>query len=133
MFQSLSYPGIGGTPYNNYLTQPKPIYDPTLPNGDRLQKVNGQTSALQYRMNPNSRDVLFDANEDVFYIITSDASGTNTVQAYSFTPVKQVDPKTEQYVTMEEFNKFKEEVMNGQQLVWTKSVPASSTNTATVD
>lgn len=118
--------GFGGTPgFNNWpnMTQPytavpsKPLYDPSRPNGDCLKQVNGSQSAAQYQMNPNSRDVLFDSNEDIFYIVTSDASGTTSVQAFSFAPYKPAEQEQPNYVTVEEFNKFKEEVLNGQQFI----------------
>ena len=117
---------FGGTSgFNNWpnMTQPytavpsKPLYDPSRPNGDCLKQVNGSQSAAQYQMNPNSRDVLFDSNEDIFYIVTSDASGTTSVQAFSFTPYKPAEQERPMYVTVEEFNKFKEEVLNGQQFI----------------
>lgn len=122
--------GFGGiNPYNNYgfgtygqnlTATPKPAYDPTLPNGDCLLRVNGQDSAINYRMNPNSRAVLFDANADIFYIVTSDASGANTVQAFSFASYEPAKVNSETYVTKEEFDKFKEEVLNGKQFVQPK-------------
>ena len=133
MVQNLGYQGIGGVPYNGFMSTAKPIFDPSLPNGDCVPRVNGQSSALQYRMNPNSRAVLFDANEDLFYIVTSDASGVNSVQAFSFAPYKPVEEQKPEYVTMEEFNRFKEEVLNAQQSVRTIAVPVAknaSTTTA---
>lgn len=95
------------------------LANPALPSGDLLKKVSGPESASHLRMNPNSRDVAFDANEDIFYIVTTDASGTPSVSAFSFTPYQPEQPKQVQYVTVEEFNKFKEEVkkINGQQFV----------------
>lgn len=120
------FQGFGGMPYNNYglgtynqniQLAPKPAFDPSLPSGDCLQKVNDQNSALSYRMNPNSRSVLFDANADIFYIVTSDASGSNSVQAFSFTPYEPAKVESEKYVTKEEFDKFKEDILSGKQFV----------------
>ena len=119
------FTGYGGLPqYNNFgtynsnlMTTPKPVYDPALPSGDCLPRVNGMDSAIHYRMNPNSRSVLFDANEDIFYIVTSDASGTNSVEAFSFAPFKTADKNESKYVTKEEFENFKQEVLNGQQSI----------------
>lgn len=120
------FQGFGGVPYNNYglgtynqniAMSPAAILDPSLPKGDCLQKVNDQNSALSYRMNPNSRAVLFDANADIFYIVTSDASGSNSVQAFSFTPYEPAKVESEKYVTKEEFDKFKEDILSGKQFV----------------
>lgn len=123
------FQGFGGnTGFNSWpnISQPytapqKPLYDPSRPNGDCLKQVNGAQSASQYTMNPNSRDVLFDSNEDIFYIVTSDASGTTSVQAFSFAPYKPAEQEQPKYVTIEEFNKFKEEVLNGQQFIRNKN------------
>lgn len=122
------FSGFGGNPGFNgwpnpqpYSATPKPLYDPSLPNGDCLKRVNGAQSAANFRMNPNSRDVLFDENEDILYIVTSDASGMTSVVPYSFTPYKPVTVEEPQYVTMEEFMKFKEEVLNGKQFIRNRS------------
>lgn len=118
------FQGFGGNPgYFNGVTPgafgtAKPIFDPTLPNGDCLPRVTNAESASQYRMNPNSRVALFNETEDIFYIVTSDAGGYKTVQAFSFTPLVPEAPKEEpKYVTVEEFEKFKQEVLDGQQLI----------------
>ena len=119
------FQGYGGNPgYGNWpsLTQPftaapKPSFDPTRPSGDCLKRVRGSESASKFTMNPNSRDVLFDENEDIFYIVTSDASGSVSVQAFSFAPYKPTEQEQPTYVTMEEFNKFKKEVLDGQQFI----------------
>ena len=133
---------FGGTSgFNNWpnMTQPytavpsKPLYDPSRPNGDCLKQVNGSQSAAQYQMNPNSRDVLFDSNEDIFYIVTSDASGTTSVQAFSFTPYKPAEQERPMYVTVEEFNKFKEEVLNGQQFIRNKNSRNNGKQSADTD
>ena len=87
-----------------------------------LEKVNGFDSARQYPMPPNSRVALFDINDDILYIKETDASGFPTIRRFRFheeieTPNSTVEEG--KYVTVEEFNKFKEELINGQQLVWT--------------
>jgi hypothetical protein len=112
-------PGFLGWPNNQtYSAVPqKPLYDPALPNGDCLKHVKGMQSAQNFRMNPNSRDVLFDEDEDILYIVTSDASGMTSVVPYAFSPYKPAVEEEPQYVTMEEFSKFKEEVLNGKQFI----------------
>ena len=40
-----------------------------------------------------------------------------TVQAFSFAPYKPAEQEQPKYVTMEEFNKFKEEIQNGKQFI----------------
>ena len=118
-----SFQGFGGGPgFSNFFTSqiatPKPAFDPTLPSGDCLQRVNNAESASQYPMNPNTRVALFNSTEDIFYVVSTDASGMKTVQAYSFASYTPEPPVQEpKYVTVEEFEKFKQEVLDGQQFI----------------
>lgn len=98
-----------------------------------LEKVNGLESAKQYQMPPNSRVALFDANDDIFYVKETDSSGFPTIRTFRFVedtatpqPVEEV-----KYVTMEEFNTFKEELLNGQQLIRTETKSESTNNAST--
>ena len=83
---------------------------------DDILKINGIESAYAYPTKPNSRYVLFDENADVFYIKQTDASNFPTVTKYKFEKAEEVN-KSEKYVTMEEFEKFKEEILNGKQYI----------------
>lgn len=79
-----------------------------------LLKVNGIEGARAYQMQPNSVLALFDANEDVFYVKSSDAGGFSTVTAYAFKKLEQptAQPNAE-YVTRKEFDELKELIENG--------------------
>lgn len=78
------------------------------PIGSRsVQFVNGRMSAEAYAMAPNSQEILMDMNRPVFYWKTTDASGMSSVQEYKF---KLVEPAQQSYVTMDQLNKFKEEI-----------------------
>lgn len=78
------------------------------PIGSRsVQFVNGRMSAEAYAMAPNSQEILMDMNRPVFYWKTTDASGMSSVQEYEF---KLVEPAQQNYVTMDQLNKFKEEI-----------------------
>lgn len=78
------------------------------PIGSRsVQFVNGRMSAEAYAMAPNSQEILMDMNRPVFYWKTTDASGMSSVQEYEF---KLVEPAQQSYVTMDQLNKFKEEI-----------------------
>lgn len=82
------------------------------------QTVNGIESAKAYPMNPNSRVFLFDTNEDIFYVKETDSSGFATLKIFEFKEVKEKQKTSEpEYVTLEEFNKFKEELLNGKQFI----------------
>ena len=78
-------------------------------------RVNGIESVKQFPTVPNSTVVLFDANEDIFYVKKTDASNYPTIKTYTFQELKPVEEKKIEYVTLEEFNKFKEELLNGKQ------------------
>lgn len=88
-----------------------------------LPKVHGLESARNFpisnQLPPNSRIALFDDDDDIMYIVQTDASNYPTVKRFRFT--EEADPAMvkaeEKYVTLEEFNKFKEDILNGKQFV----------------
>ncbi len=86
---------------------------------DQLVGVNGYESAKAYPTKPNGTYVLFDTNRDVFYVKNTDASNFPTLKAYSFKEITNPEEaeNDEKYVTMEEFRKFKKEILNGKQFV----------------
>lgn len=84
--------------------------------GDQLKSVNGIEGAKQFPVSPNSRVALFDMNEDIVYIKTVDAGGYPSIRTFRMVEENST-PKETQYVTMEEFMKFKEELLNGKQSV----------------
>lgn len=90
---------------------------PIQPQGDHITRVKGFESVQQLPTSPNSRDVAFHETEDIFYVITTDASNFKTIRQFSFTEIVPEEAKPVQYVTVDEFNKFKEDVLNGQQFV----------------
>lgn len=66
-------------------------------------------------MPPNSITALFDSNEDIFYVKATDGAGFPTIKTYQFAEISN-PPKTEQvtgdFVSRQEFEEFKTEVMN---------------------
>jgi len=131
-------PGINGQLFgtSNTMTTPTAI-NPIVPyqfttNGasQTLLRVNGIESAKAYPTQPNSMVALFDENEDVFYIKSTDASNFPTIKKYRF--VEEVEKKegevdSSKFVTVDEFSKFKEEVLNAQQSIW-KSISDGQSN-----
>ena len=106
----------------------------------QLIQVNGIESATAYPTTPNSTVALFDTNDDILYIKSTDASNFPTIRKFRFKEESlevQTQPSV-QYVTLDEFNKFKEEILNGKQFVsepttsTTKSRSKSNTNDSTV-
>lgn len=77
----------------------------------QLIQVNGLGGAQNYQVPPNSRVVLFDSNQDVFYIKSTDAGGYPTITAYQFTAIQNQSGLAEEYITRNEFEEFKKEVI----------------------
>lgn len=106
-----------------------------------LPKVHGMESARNFPMAnqlpPNSMVAVFEDDDDIMYIIRTDASNYPTIRRFRF--VEEPDPATikaeDKYVTIDEFNKFKEEVLNAKQFVRSdnnkqRNHNSSSNNTA---
>ena len=83
-----------------------------------IAKVNGLESVKACATVPQSRMVYFDADEDIFYIKETDINNYPTIRAYRFEEIKSPDKMSVEYVTIDEFNKFKEELLNGKQYIW---------------
>ena len=114
-------------PQTRITTTPNPPLINPVASSTELPMVNGYESAMRYPMPPNSRIALFDANDDIMYIKQTDASGYPIITKYRFTKVEDTPQQSEQYVTLDEFNKFKEEMLSGQQSI-RKSESTKSTS-----
>lgn len=69
-----------------------PQFQPTMPvqqQGNGLIRVTGMDGAKAYQMPPNSVVALFDGNEDIFYIKTSDGAGFSTIKQFRFLPIEE--------------------------------------------
>lgn len=96
-----------------------------------LTRVTGLEGAKAYQMPANSTVALFDNNEDLMYIKTTDGAGFPTIRTFSFSEVVANNnpvPDNVDYVTRDEFNKLKEELLNGKQ-----SISRSKSNLNTAD
>lgn len=94
---SPTYPNPYG--YSFGYGQPQNQSKPT----DLLQ-VNGLEGARNYPVSPNSRMVLFDSNQDIFYIKSTDAGGYPSISAFQFSPVSSQEQNTANYATKEDLN-----------------------------
>lgn len=65
-------------------------------------------------MGPNSTVALFDGNDDIMYIKSTDGAGFGTIRQFTFAPKS---PATNDYVTREEFEALKGMIMDGKQSV----------------
>ena len=108
-------------PYANLLAQNQ-YYNPQMNNQQiypqiqtqNLIRVNGIEGAKAYQMSANSIVSLFDANDDIMYIKSTDGAGFPSIRTFSFTEVKEQNKPAQQvdYISREEFEEFKKELMN---------------------
>ena len=112
-------PILTGSPLSTSLNSTWNPYSTSLSNTPQtnIAKVNGLESVKACATVPQSRMVYFDADEDIFYIKETDINNYPTIRAYKFEELKSPEHKSVEYVTIDEFNKFKQEVLNGQQYI----------------
>ena len=109
-------------PYASLMTQQNQYYNPQMNNqqflpqiqAQNLIRVNGIEGAKAYQMSANSIVSLFDANEDIMYIKSTDGAGFPSIRTFSFTEVKEENKPAQKvdYISREEFEEFKKELMN---------------------
>lgn len=90
-------------------------YIPTVNSGNQPIMVSGLESAKAYATAPNSNVVLFDNNEDVFYLKSTDASNFPSIRMFRFEEInKQINsaPEEDQPITRAEFNQLMEEIQS---------------------
>lgn len=100
-------PQYGG--YHQQVPQPNWYYQPTTTqpiNG--LVSVTGIEGAKAYQLPPNSSMPLFDKDNDILYVKTTDAAGYPTVRAFRFSPLEQIEAKvvSAESVSREEFEEL---------------------------
>lgn len=102
--------------FNPY-TMPQAPVGVVNSNRGELIRVTGFDGAKAYQMAPNSSVALFDSNEDIFYVKTTDGAGFPTIRAFRFTPMEAQQPASE-FVTRDEFERLRQEVLSyGKQFV----------------
>lgn len=73
-------------------------------------KVNGRDSAMQYQLPPNSTSpALFDNSGTCFYIVSTDGTGTKSIECFDFSPhvdEKPVQIDGAQFVSKQEYDQF---------------------------
>ena len=77
---------------------------------NNLLRVTGPESAKAYSLPPNSNVVLFDADNPVFYIKSTDDSGFTTLRTFEFTEVNNQNNQSETQPTI--YEDFKEMQQN---------------------
>lgn len=104
--------GYARSPYGSY-SEPQQRRQPPI---DAVIRVNGLEGARMYNMPANSKVPLFNANEDVFYIKTTDGAGFPELKAYAFHEVPLDKVRTE-YVTRDEFDQYKDIILELKELL----------------
>lgn len=107
--------------------------------GNGLIRVTGMDGAKAYQMPPNSVVALFDGNEDIFYIKTSDGAGFSTIKPFKFMPMEETPApvaNTSDFATRQELASLQHEIEemkgmieNGKQSV-PEQQPAAATEPA---
>ena len=77
---------------------------PGMQQGMQLIRVTGMDGAKAYQMPPNSVVPLFDADNDIMYVKSTDGAVFPTIRAFSFQPVEDKPEPVQQYVTRDEFD-----------------------------
>ena len=100
-------------PYASLIPQQNQYYNPQMNNQQiypqiqtqNLIRVNGIEGAKAYQMSANSIVSLFDANDDIMYIKSTDGAGFPSIRTFSFTEVKEQNKPIQQvdYISREEF------------------------------
>lgn len=117
--------------FNNFQQPyyPQQTYTPQSAFNPRLQQqpvqglisVTGIDGAKQYELPPNSVIPLFDENNDLLYVKSTDGAGFPTIKTFAFAPVPEEKEPTGDYITRDEFNnkfeELKELIIDGKQPV----------------
>ena len=114
-----SYNMMGLNGFNNYNQFQPQLTQPQMTT-QNLIRVNGIDGAKAYQMPANSTVALFDNNEDIMYIKTTDGAGFPAIRTFAFNEVvANTNPIQDNadYVTRDEFNKLKGELLNGKQSI----------------
>lgn len=98
--------------YNPQMMNPTPIQPQEQ--AQNLIRVNGIDGAKAYQMPANSTVALFDSNEDIMYVKSTDGAGFPSIRTFTFTEKLNVEGKSPdvEYISREEFEEFKKELMN---------------------
>lgn len=107
------YQSTWQNPYLSAYNQGQPVIPTIQPyqqpvNG--IVKVNGRESAMQYQLPPNSTSpALFDQSGTCFYVVSTDGTGTKSIEVFDFQPhveEKPVQIDGAQFVSRKEYDEF---------------------------
>lgn len=99
----------------NSMTNPMPYPMPMQrPDPSGLNWVQGEAGAKSWIVTPGATVLLMDSEAQRFYLKTADQSGVPVMRTFEYNEVgakPQEAPQTANFVTVDVFNSFKEEVM----------------------
>jgi hypothetical protein len=104
-------------PNNRYNQMSMQNYQPNHPQSLNLIRVTGIDGAKAYQMPPNSVVPLFDAENDIMYVKSTDGAGFPTIKTFAFTPYEISQQSNNDYVTRAEFEELKGMIINGKQFI----------------
>ena len=119
-------PGINDTYLNrlqrlnqiqNQFNNQYPQYNNPLPLNNQIIFVQGETGAKAYQIPNNTTILLMSSEGNEFFIKTTDSSGFPTIRKFTFQEQQNQEQhscncQSNNYVTQEEFNNFKKEILN---------------------
>lgn len=112
----MMFPSQFQNPYTALLGQNQYYNQQNYPQeqAQNLIRVNGIDGAKTYQMPANSTVALFDSNEDIMYIKTTDGAGFPSIRTFNFVEIKQNEKSStsQDYISRKEFEEFKKELMN---------------------
>ena len=118
------YPTFQPYPYQDQLNQlrsqnPMPMQGFQMPmsrpDQNGLNWVQGEAGAKSWFVNPGATVLLMDSENQRFYLKSADMNGVPAMRTFQYTEVGQAPqtiPQQAQFVTVEEFNGFKNEIMS---------------------
>lgn len=80
------------------------------PSAGALISVNGMDGAKAYQMLNNTKAVLFDASDDIFYLKTCDGNGFCTLTPFRFEKIEERPAPAQDFVTRAELQKIIEDL-----------------------
>ena len=118
------YPTFQPYPYQDQLNQlrnqnPMPMQGFQMPmsrpDQNGLNWVQGEAGAKSWFVNPGATVLLMDSENQRFYVKSADMNGVPAMRTFQYTEVGQTSQtisQQTQFVTVEEFNGFKNDILN---------------------
>lgn len=89
--------------FNNPYYQQFNLAQPYSNPANQLIRVTGLEGAKAYQMSPNSTVALFDNNEDIMYVKTTDGAGFPTIRTFKFEEITVFSKNSENSVDFSQF------------------------------